>query len=256
MFWHAFKVFRGALVFTCFYLSGAFFGLLVLPLASLTTRDPLTRVRRNQWLVTGGFRLTLDFLRWFRIFSFNSRTVDPKLPAHPVIVLANHPTTIDVVAVLSVYRNASVVVKQKIWDDPLLRHVFRWCGHIAGGDGSMESNIRLLDEVKQRLAQGFPVVIFPEGTRSPPNGLGVMFKGAFAVASTTQTDILPVVITATPPALHKAAPWHALPDQPVEYRVRALDLVPAQRASARTLQRKVTELYCNTLGVAAPTAES
>lgn len=242
-------------MFTSFYLSGAVFGLVFLPLVTLTTGDSLKRIRRSQWLVTAGFRLTLDFLRWFRIFSFNSRDVDPKLPAHPVIVIANHPTTIDVVAVLSVYRNASVVVKQKIWDDPLLRHVFRWCGHIAGGDGGMESNIRLLEEVKQRLAQGFPVVIFPEGTRSPPNGLGVMFKGAFAVASTTKTDILPVVITANPPALHKAAPWHALPDQPVDYRVRALEVVPVNRASARSLQRKVTELYCTTLGVAQSTAE-
>ncbi len=252
MFWHAFKVARGAMIFTAFYLSGAVCGVVLLPLLSLTTRDPLTRIRRNQWLVAVGFRLTLDFLRWFRIFSFNSRKVDPRLPAHPVIVIANHPTTIDVVAVLSVYREATVVVKQKIWNDPFLRPLFRWCGHIAGGDGSMKSNIQLLEQIKQRLAQGFSVVIFPEGTRSPPGGLDVMLKGAFAVASTTHTDLLPVVITAEPPALHKGAPWHALPDRPVEYQLRPQPLVHANDSSARKLQREITDLYRTALGLTTP----
>jgi len=257
VFWHAFKVIRGALIFTGFYLSGALFGAVLLPLLSLTTRDPLTRIRRNQWFVTAGFRLTLDFLRWFRIFSFNSRSVDPQLPDHPVIVIANHPTTIDVVAVLSVYREATVVVKQKIWNDPLLRLLFRWCGHIAGGDGSMESNIQLLEQIKQRLAQGFSVVIFPEGTRSPPGGLDVMLKGAFAVASTTHTDLLPVVITARPPALHKGAPWHDLPDRPVDYQLRPQPLVHVNDSSAKKLQREITDVYRSALGLTppSPTAE-
>lgn len=249
MIWRWWKVVRGALVFTGFYLSGAVLGALILPIVSLFTRDPIRRMRRNQYLVSIAFRVTLDVLRWVRIFNFNSRKVDPRLPDRPVIVIANHPTTIDVVAVLSVYREASVVVKRKIWDDRLLRYLFRWCGHIDGGDGSMESNISLLEAIKTRLQQGFSVVIFPEGTRSPPRGLGHMLKGAFAVASTTQTDLLPVVVTADPPALHKAAPWHVLPDRPVDYRVRPQALITARNASAKKLQRQVTELYLRELGL-------
>lgn len=241
-------------MFTGFYLSGAVLGALVLPVVSLFSRDPVARIRRNQYLVSIAFRVTLDVLRWLRIFTFNSRSVDPQLPGRPVIVVVNHPTTIDVVATLSVYREASVVVKHKIWNDRLLRYLFRWCGHMDGGDGSMESNVALLDLIKTRLGQGFPVVIFPEGTRSPVGGLGVMMKGAFAVASTTQTDILPVLITADPPALHKEAPWHVLPDRPVDYRVRPLGLISAQGSSARKLQRQVTELFRAELGLAAPPA--
>jgi 1-acyl-sn-glycerol-3-phosphate acyltransferase len=119
----------------------------------------------------------------------------------------------------------------------------------------MESNVSLLALIKERLAQGFSVVIFPEGTRSPVGGLGPMLKGAFAVASTTQTDLLPVLITADPPALHKEAPWHVLPDRPVDYRVRALGLMPTQGASARKLQRQVTELYQRELGLSPGAAE-
>jgi 1-acyl-sn-glycerol-3-phosphate acyltransferase len=243
VFFRGFKIVRGALIFSVFYLAGAFSGVLVLPLLSLTTRDPLTRMRRNQLALSAWFRFTLDLLRWARIFSFDARSVVPGLPERPVIVIANHPTTIDVVAVLAVYREACVVVKHKIWRDPFLRHIFRWCGHVDGGDGSMEANTALLQNLQTRIAQGFSVVVFPEGTRSPPRGLGPMFKGAFAVASTTQTDLLPVVITAEPPALHKAAPWHVLPDKPVDYRVRPQSVLSARNSSARKLQRQVLELY-------------
>jgi 1-acyl-sn-glycerol-3-phosphate acyltransferase len=253
-FWRGFKIFRGALIFTGFYLSGAFYGWFLLPLISLFTRDPLLRMRRNQRVVSAGFRLTLDWLRWWRIFTFNSRKVLPGLPDHPVIVVANHPTTIDVVAVLSVYREASVVVKRKIWTDPLLRRLFRYCGHIDGGDGSMESNVALLEAVQERLRQGISVVIFPEGTRSPVNGLGNMFKGAFAVASTTQTDLLPVVITSNPPALHKEAAWHVLPDRPVTYELAPQHVIPVHGASAKKLQRQVVELYRERLGLPAESA--
>ena len=249
MIWRWWKVARGALIFTGFYLSGAVLGALLLPIISLFRRDRVARMRLNQYVVSIAFRITLDVLRWNRIFTFNSRKVAPSLPERPVIIVVNHPTTIDVVATLSVYREASVVVKRKIWDDKLLRYLFRWCGHIDGGDGTMESNVSLLEAIKERLAQGFSVVIFPEGTRSPVGGLGPMLKGAFAVASMTQTDIVPVLITANPPALHKEAPWHVLPDRPVDYRVRPLGLISAKNSSARKLQRQVTSLFRRELGL-------
>jgi 1-acyl-sn-glycerol-3-phosphate acyltransferase len=247
-FWHMFKVLRGAVIFTGFYLSGGLYGWLVLPLISLTVRDPVARIRRNQVVVSNAFRATLHVLRWSRIFTFDPRKVEPRLPDRPVIIVANHPTTIDVVSVLSIYREASVVVKRKIWTDPLLRRLFRFCGHIDGGDGSMESNVTLLAQVKERLAQGFNVVIFPEGTRSPVHGLGTMFKGAFAVASTTHTDVLPVVIRCEPPALHKEAPWHVLPAHPVRYEVTPGELVRVGDASAKKLQRTIVQHYEQELG--------
>jgi 1-acyl-sn-glycerol-3-phosphate acyltransferase len=247
--WRWLKVTRGALIFTGFYLGGALLGTLVLPLTSLFVRAPVRRMRLNQAIVARGFRYTLDALRWARIFTFNSRDVEARLPSGKVIVIANHPTTIDVVAVLSVYREACVVVKRKIWRDPFLRFLFRHCGHLDGGDGSMHENERLLAQIRLRLDQGFAVVVFPEGTRSPPGDLGVMHKGAFAVASTTRVSLLPVVLTADPPALHKDAPWHVLPERPVDYRLRPLGLVTVRDETARKLQRQVVELYRSALGL-------
>lgn len=245
------KSIRGAAVFAFFYLGGAFLGLTVLPITSLVVRDPLARIRTNQRIVTAGFRFTLGLLRWTRIFAFDPRSVAPALPGRPVIIVANHPTTIDVVAVLSVYRDAVVVIKDKIWNDPLLRFLFRWLGHVHGGDGTLESNLRVVSSVEERLAQGFTVVIFPEGTRSPVGGLAPMAKGAFAIAIRTNTDVVPVLITSDPPVLHREAPWYELPDRPVDYRVRALPLVATRGLGTRKLQHAIEALYRHELGIPA-----
>ena len=252
MVWHWLKVVRGALIFTAFYLSGAVFGSAFLAVCSLFGRDPLERQRRARVACGNVFRFVLDCLRWCRIFDFDARDVLPRLPAQPVIVIANHPTTIDVIAMLAVYREAVVVVKHKIWTDPLLRRMFRWCGHIPGGDGSAEANALILTEVQDRLNQGLSVVIFPEGTRSPAGGLGSMYRGAFATAAATQTDILPVLITCNPPALHRDAPWHKLPRQSIDYQLHPQPLFKVEGRSARRLQREVTALYRSLLGLPTP----
>jgi 1-acyl-sn-glycerol-3-phosphate acyltransferase len=238
-----FKIIRGALIFTAFYVGGAFFGAFVLPVVSAWPSPEGVRLRRNHRIVSAGFRFVLDLLRWARIFDFNARKADSGLPDHPIVVIVNHPTTIDVVAVLSVYRDAVVVIKDKIWNDPFLRFVFRWLGHIRGGDGSIPESMRVMAEVETRLNQGFSVVIFPEGTRSPARGLAPMMKGAFAIATRAGTDLLPVVITSDPPALNRDEPWHHLPNVPVVYRLRPLPLVSARNTSARKLQTEITAIY-------------
>lgn len=238
---------KAAFAFACFYLGGAVMGVLVLPFVAPFARDPLVRIRRRQRLVTRGFRWTLGLLRGLGIFDFDPARVDPSLPDRPVVIVANHPTTIDVVAVLSVYRDAVVVIKDKIWNDPLLRWLFRWLGHVHGGDGSLDSNLGVVAAVEERLAQGFSVVIFPEGTRSPVSSLAPMAKGAFAVATRTGADILPVVIRCDPPVLHREAPWYAFPDHPVRYRLAPQPLVSTRGSSTRKVQRDIVTGFENAI---------
>ncbi|HEX6239566.1 MAG TPA: hypothetical protein VFZ61_01685, partial [Polyangiales bacterium] len=76
-----------------------------------------------------------------------------------------------------------------------------------------------------------------------------MFRGAFTVAAAAQADLLPVLITCDPPALHRDAPWHKLPRNPVDYQLHPQPPVSVQGRSARQLQREVTALYRALLGL-------
>jgi len=245
------KIVRAALAFTAFYLSGATLGLVVFPAMALVTPDPEKRRRRARFLLQSAFRVTIDALRWGRFFTLDSRRVDARLPDHPVVAVVNHPTTIDVVAILSVYRDAVVVVKHKIWTHPLLRWVFRWCEHIDGGDGSMEENLRLMEEMQACLARGQTVFVWPEGTRSPPGGLDVMQRGAFSAAVHAGVPVLPVFIRADPPVLHKEQPWYVWPPGPVDYRIEIGTEIPSTGQTSRSLQRAVVDVYRQRLGLRA-----
>jgi 2-polyprenyl-3-methyl-5-hydroxy-6-metoxy-1,4-benzoquinol methylase len=52
----------------------------------------------------------------------------------------------------------------------------------------------LLPKMKKNLEQGYSILIFPEGTRSPDGRVQRFHKGAFLMAQELNADILPVII--------------------------------------------------------------
>ena len=252
MFWRYFKALRAAFLFSCFYLSGTLFGLVLLPiisLASFITPGKTRRIRNNQRLVGAGFQCVITALRWLRLIDVDRSNIALEEGSGPYVIVANHPTTIDVVAMLSVFRTSCVVVKHKIWHNFFLRPLFVWCGHIYGGDGSFTSSKLVLAQIEERLRQGFSVVVFPEGTRSPAGGLATMMKGAFAVASTTRVDVLPVVLRVSPIVLNREQSWATWPKEVVSYQMTTHDTIPCDNVSARLLHKKIETLFRNELGL-------
>jgi 1-acyl-sn-glycerol-3-phosphate acyltransferase len=60
--------------------------------------------------------------------------------------------------------------------------------------------------LEARLAEGFPVLVFPEGTRSPYEGLRRFRRGAFEVARKSSVPLVPLFLRCAPPALGKGVP--------------------------------------------------
>jgi 1-acyl-sn-glycerol-3-phosphate acyltransferase len=74
----------------------------------------------------------------------------------------------------------------------------------------------------ERLKAGDPVLIFPEGTRSPAGGLGRFKSGAFSIASWAEVPLVPVLIRASPPSLMRGMHWYTVPDASVRFDVSLL----------------------------------
>src|SRR5205085_6640129 len=98
------------------------------------------------------------------------------------VIVANHPTLIDVLALSAVFGRLTCVAKGGLFRAPLLGRVVRDCAHIDGGDGDPLSGAMVVQQALERLAQRMPVLVFPEGTRSPPGGLHPFKRGAFEIA--------------------------------------------------------------------------
>lgn len=199
-----------AVSFAGFFLGGLLLSWIVVPALALLSRDPQQRIRLCQGAVGKGFRLLLWFMRGSRLI--RSDPTRFSLPEHgPAVVIANHPTLIDVVAILAANPRLCCVVKGNLFQmfflGPLLRH----CWHIDGGRRDSSSTHAILSGAQQRIAAGYSVLIFPEGTRSPEGGLRPLKRGAFEVAARSNVPVYPLYLSMAPSILGKQAPWYRVP---------------------------------------------
>jgi 1-acyl-sn-glycerol-3-phosphate acyltransferase len=93
---------------------------------------------------------------------------------------------------------------------PLLRA----CGHVDGG--ATFAATERLSELRARLDDGHPVLIFPEGTRSPRGGMHPVRRGAFTLAVHAQVPVRTLFLDCNPPALGKGVSvWDYPHEEPV-----------------------------------------
>ena len=132
----------------------------------------------------------------------------------PKLILANHPTLLDVVLLISIIKHTNCVVKKTLFRDPFLGGVVKAAGYI--------NNIgteAIIDDCVKALKSGDNLIIFPEGTRTVPKKELKFQRGAAHIAARSGADVVPVTITCDPPTLSKAHKWYHIPPRP--FRLRA-----------------------------------
>jgi 1-acyl-sn-glycerol-3-phosphate acyltransferase len=116
-------------------------------------------------------------------------------PAGPYIFAANHTSYIDVLILLAAlpfdYRFSA---KKELGGWPLLGVVIRRMGNLLFDRDDPEARLRQVDQLKQALARGESVLVFPEGTFTPVGGLRPFQLGAFKVAVETGQPICPIAL--------------------------------------------------------------
>jgi 1-acyl-sn-glycerol-3-phosphate acyltransferase len=170
-----------------------------------------------------------------------------------VIVVANHPTLIDIVLLSALIRRPQCIVKRALWDSPFL-------GRIVRGSGYIPSDLEpqaLLAACREALADGRSLIVFPEGTRSQP-GLPLRFRRGFAhIATLLEADIQLTVITCDPPMLAKGVKWWQIPSRRPCFRVSPAGWIrPAswqgetyRSVAARRVVRRLERFYNERLAV-------
>lgn len=146
-----------------------------------------------------------------RLFELHERGTG-RLQRNPGLVLANHPSLLDAVFLLSRMPQADCIVKAEAWRNPFLRHVVRAAGYIPNTGGPS-----VVEACAARLRAGRSVIVFPEGTRSPAVGFGRFKRGAARIAMQSDCAITPVLIRCEPSALRKDQPWWDVPNRKLVY---------------------------------------
>jgi 1-acyl-sn-glycerol-3-phosphate acyltransferase len=153
-----------------------------------------------------------------------------RLPRGGLVLAANHPALIDITCLLARVPEAVCIFKPAIRRNPVLGAAARRAGYLAS-DGGHE----LVRLTAAKVAAGHTLVVFPEGTRTPPGEGLLPFKPGFVlIARRAQVPIQLVRITTTSDVLTKGCAWWRLPRFPARIEVTAGPLLPTDTAASTT----------------------
>jgi 1-acyl-sn-glycerol-3-phosphate acyltransferase len=199
------RVIGTGLSFAFFGLGAMLLGFTLWPLLRLSSSNRRVAIARVQRAVSVSMRVFVRFMEIFGIVSCEVHGLE-KLGARGQFVVANHPTLLDVVFLVSLLPEVDCIVKQALWRNVFLRWPVLWAGYISNetGDG-------LINACATALGEGRSLMVFPEGTRTRPGEPMKLQRGAAQIALAAQVDLRPVTITCDPISLYKGTPWFRVP---------------------------------------------
>jgi len=149
---------------------------------------PITRYH----IISGWARSVLWLLRVLCDIRMEVRGAE-NIPSKPCIILCKHQSAWETIALQKVFPPQVWVLKRELLWLPFFGWGLAMTSPIAINRGEGREAIKqLLKQGKERLAQGFCVVIFPEGTRIPYGQRGKYKIGGAMLAASSGAPVIPV----------------------------------------------------------------
>jgi 1-acyl-sn-glycerol-3-phosphate acyltransferase len=194
--------------FLLFGIGGVLLSLLVFPIVKIAYRhDEKKRRSSARKIVHKTFKMFISYMQLLGIMTLEIENGEQLKASKGNIVIANHPSLIDVVVLISIIENADCVVKADLFKNPFLKGVVKNTGYI---NNEADPDKFMLD-CTTSFNDGNNLIVFPEGTRTTP-GEAMQFKrGAANIALRTKTDVMPILLFVTPTTLSKELAWYQVP---------------------------------------------
>jgi 1-acyl-sn-glycerol-3-phosphate acyltransferase len=162
-------------LFTVIFFGGSLFHAVTAFIGSLTSPALM------HWAVGGWARYQHFCAKW--ILDIDVR-IDGEMPDRPVLYAIKHESMYETIDMPRVFRRPSVVAKRQLFDLPFWGKAALAYGMIpVDRDGGAAALRDMLTRSKALLADGRPIIIFPEGTRvvhgeNPPlqSGFAGLYK--------------------------------------------------------------------------------
>ncbi|MBU2970272.1 1-acyl-sn-glycerol-3-phosphate acyltransferase [Pseudoalteromonas sp. C2R02] len=215
------RVLATGFCFLCFGIGGLLLSALVFPVQGLVIKDLKIRKIKARKTVHYSFKFFVSLMQFLGVIDFNTKNINDIKKVQGQLILANHPSLIDVVVLISVIPNADCVVKAHLFKNPFIRGVVKNTGYISNADPE-----GLLIDCKNSLEAGNNLIIFPEGTRSKPGEKIAFQRGAANIALRCMANITGVIIKVVPSTLTKSAPWYRIPSEKAQFTAKLVYNIP------------------------------
>lgn len=130
-----------------------------------------------------------------------------KLPRPPCVLVANHQSMADILALMGLRYPYKFVSKASLFRIPLVGFMMRRLQYVALERGKLGSTRDTVELTQGLVAAGESVLIFPEGTYAPVPERLPFKRGAFRLAQLKQVPLVPVLVQGTSELIHEDGPW-------------------------------------------------
>jgi 1-acyl-sn-glycerol-3-phosphate acyltransferase len=209
--------------FALFGIGGLALTIFAFPIMSRLPGDRSERECRVQRLIHRCFGFFMAYMRVIGLSDVRVRGLERLREPGGHLLVANHPTLLDVVILGALLPQLDCVVKREAWSNPFMRGVVASAGYIPNDPG-----VELVESCVGRLRSNRSLLIFPEGTRSPKGGLGSLHRGAAHTALRTGRPLTPIFIRCDPPTLMRGQKWHDVPPRRMQFSIEVGNAITPQ----------------------------
>ena len=153
----------------------------------------------------------------------------------PAVVICNHQSLFDMMALLSLSHKLIVVTNKWVWNAPF----FHWIIRYADFYPTEKFDTDDIEPLRKKIQEGYSIVIFPEGTRSADCSILRFHKGAFYLAQKLNVSILPIMIHGFGHILSKK--YFLLKEG--KFNVRIMPRINSENVDYRLLCKETHKMY-------------
>lgn len=220
---YGWRIFATGFSFFIFGLGCLILGGVFIPLISTFSSTPELERRRIRSLISLCFTAFFAMMHHLGLFDYRISGHEIMKQDRGCLVIANHPSLIDVISLISLYPNACCIVKKELWSNFFTKRIVAGAGYIANDEPE-----KLLTDCAESLARGDVLIIFPEGTRTVPGKEMTLQRGAAHIALRLKCPIRTIQICVNPSTLTKNLPWYRVPARKSDFFVSAKELLSIQ----------------------------
>ncbi|NPA44618.1 MAG: MMPL family transporter, partial [Chlorobi bacterium] len=121
----------------------------------------------------------------------------------PAVIIANHQAHIDITLLLMLHSKIIILTNDWVQNNIFYGRIVKFADFLPTSNGFEKNK----DILKEKIKEGYSILIFPEGTRSKDLEIKRFHKGAFEYAKELGLDVLPIIIQGAGDCIPKGEPF-------------------------------------------------
>ncbi|MCK5818912.1 MAG: 1-acyl-sn-glycerol-3-phosphate acyltransferase [Psychromonas sp.] len=209
------RVLATGISFVFFGMGGVVLTFIIFPVLTLCIKNKTRRELKARKIIQQSFALFCGTMRFLGAIEYRFVGDKSFQEDENCIILANHPSLIDYVLIVSRLPQCVCLVKKSIWHNFFMKGVVQAAGYIQQQNGQS-----LIEDCDAWLKAGNVILIFPEGTRTTLGEISKLHRGAAQIAIKTKTDFRLLHISVNPPILTKQKKWYHVSDKKPLFEIK------------------------------------